>query len=64
MDRDYYRCLSTEALLDMARSEGINTEMAIVMAERLDVLSNEAWNYGVRAESMGGRYTFNRSENA
>ena len=34
-DRDYYRCLPTELLLDTARREGINPELAIVAFERL-----------------------------
>ena len=64
-DRDTYRSMSTEALLEEARDVGIDPEMAVVLAERLDVLYNQAWHYHTTHESMGGRYTFNnRSEYA
>ena len=34
-DRDYYRALHTSELVLLAREEGINTEMAIAMADKL-----------------------------
>ena len=34
-DRSYYRALGTKALINEAREEGINPEMAIAIAERL-----------------------------
>lgn len=34
-DRDYYRSLTSERLLLLAREEGINPEMAIAIAEAL-----------------------------
>ena len=64
-DRDTYRSMDTEDLLLEARETGIDPEMAVVIAERLDVLYNQAWHYHTAHESMGGRYTFNnRSEYA
>lgn len=58
MDRDYYRCLDTEALLQTARDGGIDEDIAVVLAERLEVLDNRAWHYEITHGSMGGRYTF------
>lgn len=56
-DRDYYRCLLTDDLVDAARREGLNPEMAIAIAERLAKVSAI---YG----AVGGRgnFQFNRSE--
>lgn len=34
-NREYYRALSTEGLVLLAREDGINPEMAVAMAERL-----------------------------
>ena len=34
-DRDYYRALSSFELVDLARDEGINPELAIAAVERL-----------------------------
>ena len=55
-DRDTYRVLSTPALLKTAR-EGIDAELAVVLAERLECTNSRDWSsmHG----SMGGRYTFN-----
>ena len=58
-NRDTYRSLSTEKLLERAREEGIDPEMAVVLAERLEC--GDCGDCG----SMGGRYFFNqRSEYA
>jgi hypothetical protein len=59
-DLDYYRCMGAEALLEHARECGINPDMAVAIAERLDHVTNGRYgNY----PSMGGRYTFTtRSE--
>ena len=62
MDRDTYRSMSTDGLLAAARN-GVTPEMAIVLAERLEMTHNRVWNYKMDHPSMGGRYTFNsRSE--
>lgn len=63
-DKDYYRCLGTEALLMAAREDGIDPEMAVVLAERLEVLDNQAWRYGIEHKSMGGRYMFKERTDA
>jgi len=56
-DLDYYRCLTDSALLATAREEGINADIAVVMAERLEGVAI--------GETTGGRYTFkHRSKNA
>lgn len=34
-DRDDYRCMSDEALLELAEERGIDEELAIVLAEKL-----------------------------
>lgn len=55
MDRDYYRCIDTDSLLELARERGIDPDMAVVFAERLQGVAP--------GETTGGRYTFNhRSE--
>lgn len=65
MDRDDYRDMSTDALLAVARERGIDPEMAVVLAERLEIVDNECWRYTITHKAMGGRYTFNhRSEYA
>lgn len=65
MDIDRYRDMSTDALLNAAREDGINPAMAVAMAERLEIVDNECWRYTITHKAMGGRYTFNhRSEYA
>lgn len=63
-DADRYRSMSTNELLTIAREEGIDPEMAIVMAERLDILENARWRFRMSHESMGGRYTFKQRSEA
>ena len=55
-DIDDYRSMGTSALLTTAREEGINPNMAVAMAERLE--RTDLWLNG--NGSMGGRYTFNQ----
>lgn len=56
-DRDYYRCLHTDDLVDAARREGLNPEMAIAITERLaEVLAVDG------AAGGRGNFHFNRSE--
>jgi hypothetical protein len=43
-DRDYYRSLTVDNLLLLAREEGINPEMAIAIAETLHS-AREHWYY-------------------
>lgn len=63
-DRDTYRVLSTPALLKTAR-EGIDAELAVVLAERLERLhAGTGSHYGTTHNSMGGRYQFNHRSNA
>lgn len=59
-DRDDYRVMYTHLLLQEAREQGINPEMAVAMAERLhDLVRGDANS----AEGYGGMYKFNtRSE--
>lgn len=45
-DRDYYRCLSNVGLLRAAREEGVNAEMAVVLAERLAVAEHQQHTIG------------------
>lgn len=60
-NRDDYRSMYDVDILDLARSDGIDPEMAVVLAERLE-LTTTSWG-PASSESMGGRYTFNnRSE--
>jgi hypothetical protein len=62
-DADRYRSMGTGELLMIAREEGIDADMAIVLAERLDILENVRWRLKTSHESMGGRYKFiHRSE--
>ena len=58
-DRDTYRCMSTGALLQAARGDGIDAELAIVLAERLEHHYHKSWMLHGSSESMGGRYNFN-----
>lgn len=63
-DRDDYRSMYIETLLQEARETGINPDMAVVLAEKLEAFYDVAWHYEpTGAPSMGGRYFFNeRSE--
>jgi len=62
-DLDRYRSMSLTELLCVAREEGVDADMAVTMAERLDMLENERWRLKTSHESMGGRYKFiHRSE--
>lgn len=55
-DRDYYRCLHTDDLVETARREGLNPEMAIAITERLaEVLAVDG------AAGGRGNFQFNRS---
>lgn len=56
-DRDYYRCLHTDDLVETARREGLNPEMAIAITERL---AERVAVYG--AAGGRGNFHFNRSE--
>lgn len=59
-DADRYRSMSTHEMLTIAREEGIDAELAIVLAERLE---NVRLRLKTSHESMGGRYKFiHRSE--
>lgn len=49
-DRDDYRAMSDDAILTLAREEGIDPEMAVVLAEKLDA---RHWKLPAR------RYAFN-----
>lgn len=53
-DRDYYRSLSSRALLVQAVEDGINPEMAVAMAEHLAL--------SIDLPRMVGRFTFNEKE--
>lgn len=53
-DRDYYRSLGDVVLVDAARREGINPEMAIALAERLSAKLYQP---------LQGCFTFNQPEN-
>lgn len=56
-DLDRYRSMSTRELLTVANEEGIDPDMAVAMAERLE--STDNWlNRGINT-AAGGRYTFN-----
>ena len=57
-DADRYRSMSTHEMLTIAREEGIDAELAIVLAERLDIFENVRWRLKTSHESMGGRYKF------
>lgn len=58
--RDTYRAMSTEALLGAARENGIDPDMAVVMAERIEVMFEDEVLFCLNGHaSMGGRYTFN-----
>lgn len=63
-DRDTYRSMYVETLLQEARETGIDPEMAVVLAEKLEEFHNVAYQYEpTGAASMGGRYFFKeRSE--
>lgn len=52
---EYYRCLSTEGLLVLAREQGINPEMAVAMAERLE---DEYLARDFSSHLKGGGFTF------
>lgn len=52
-DRDDYRSMSDKRITDIAREEGIDPEMAIVLAEKL---ANVYW------EDQTGRFRFNHKE--
>lgn len=56
-DRDYYRSLSDVVLVDAARREGVNPEMAIALAERLADKVYYPSGY------LRGCFTFNQPEN-
>lgn len=55
-DLDQYRSMDTHALLLEAREVGINPDMAVAIAERLE--RTDRWLNG--NGSTGGRYTFNQ----
>lgn len=55
-DVDRYRSMETRELLTIAREEGIDPNMAVALAERLE--RTDAWLNGNGA--TGGRYTFNQ----
>lgn len=58
-DREYWRSCYPSELLIHARENGIDPEMAIVLAEQLEsLLETHDWDESVSAFS-GGRYTFN-----
>ena len=63
-DADRYRSMGTSELLTIAREEGVDPDMAVVMAERLDILENARWQFRMSHESMGGRYTFKQRSEA
>ena len=63
-DADRYRSMGTSELLTIAREEGIDPDMAVAMAERLDILGNARWRLRMSHESMGGRYTFKQRSEA
>ncbi len=63
-DADRYRSMGTSELLTIAREEGIDDEMAVAMAERLDILESARWRFRMSHESMGGRYTFKQRSEA
>lgn len=52
-DRDYYRACSPDVLLKQAQEQGINPEMAIVLAEAL------AYASGYR-NRLQGKFAFNK----
>ncbi|HET8666845.1 MAG TPA: hypothetical protein VFM10_02625 [Terriglobales bacterium] len=56
-DRDYYRSLRDVVLVDAARREGINPEMAVALAERL------ADKVYYPAGHLRGCFAFNQPEN-
>lgn len=56
-DRDYYRCLHTDELVETARREGLNPELAIAITERLAEQTSVCGAVGGR-----GNFYFNRSE--
>lgn len=55
-DVDRYRSMSTQELLTIASEEGIDPDMSIAMAERLE--RTDRWLNG--NGSSGGHYTFNQ----
>lgn len=57
--REYYRSLSDERLVTLAREEGINPEMAIAVVERLAVRSTQ-----VDSSKLGFEFNFNGGTNA
>lgn len=60
-NRDDYRSMHDGTLLLHAREDGIDPEMAIVLAERLEAAIG--YRYASMNHPCGGRYTFNnRSE--
>lgn len=62
MDLDYYRSLHSCQLLRLAREEGINPDMAVALAERLEDAYDDAGH--LWGGTHGGRYMYNhRSEN-
>lgn len=62
-DRDDYRSLSDAALLLTAREQGIDPEMAIVLAERLEEHDRMIHRFGSLPTHTGGRYAFNHRSN-
>lgn len=61
MDRDYYRCLEDRQLLIRACESGIDPEMAIALAERVEALLNKPSVYhSTPSIQSGGKYWFNQ----
>lgn len=59
-DTDTYRSMSVPDMLIIAREEGVDADMAVAMAERLELQWERRSAHPV---SMGGRYKFiHRSE--
>lgn len=60
-DRDYYRSLTVDNLLLLAREEGINPEMAIVLAEELQTARYEGYDEYAYEGQAAGHFQFNHA---
>lgn len=58
-DREHYRTLSDAAILEEGRYYGIDEELAVVLAERLEARGTWGRSY-VSTQSAGGRYFFKK----
>lgn len=56
-DLDRYRSMTPHELLTEAREQGIDPDMAVAMAEKLERRSS--YGHGTSAHGHGGRYQFN-----